>query len=441
MTLGKTHLGIQKRIELDRETWAGLDKIDYHILVEGRGEAIVGPFYFGRAFDAPPFFTFSAVATNNNPGVASQLTVGVDEWIIDDQEMYVGAYLWFAFDSCFEPYVSSYVEDFENILSRQGGGPLGDEIPASPNVGGYEIGWPSKNQAHVGQSLDNPLVQWATQRVEGTKTLVDLHVRGVHPYTTIQNDVIDNTVDPRWNNWKISSANPRPNTGGKYHLRREHSAWSGAPGQPDFVAVHIGNTFPCILPDNETLNADPNRPFPWDFRSITILPFFRIQEGMVLDVSMDAMINQIDGDDQVKMYVAFYDEDANFIGDSGKNASSFFMSTSWTTHHMTIPIVDWGGLDSDTETDWPQYHDLVPSTQDIRYCSVNFECVYSPVSPPYNAKTWDMDNLKVEISGNIPTFSKPAFRVALNFDGQVLKNYANIHPLRSYEYPNKVVLR
>ncbi len=64
---------------------------------------MAGPFYFGRAFDAPPFFTFSATAAGGDQGAAPQLTIGVEEWIQDEQGMYVGAILWFKCKLCWEP--------------------------------------------------------------------------------------------------------------------------------------------------------------------------------------------------------------------------------------------------------------------------------------------------------------------------------------------------
>ena len=48
----------------DREAWASLDKLKFDSIIRGAGEYLIEdpPIYFGQAFDAPPFFTFSAVA-------------------------------------------------------------------------------------------------------------------------------------------------------------------------------------------------------------------------------------------------------------------------------------------------------------------------------------------------------------------------------------------
>lgn len=57
------------------------------------GEVLTGPYWFGRAFDAPPFFTFSAVLRSETVG-PYQITVGVAEWHQDEQDIYIGATLW-----------------------------------------------------------------------------------------------------------------------------------------------------------------------------------------------------------------------------------------------------------------------------------------------------------------------------------------------------------
>ena len=51
-----------RRQELDREQWADLDRIVFEQTVIGEGQHLLEePIYFGRAFDRPPFFTYSAV--------------------------------------------------------------------------------------------------------------------------------------------------------------------------------------------------------------------------------------------------------------------------------------------------------------------------------------------------------------------------------------------
>ncbi len=92
---------------LSRETEAGFTRSEYQQVVYCAGEANpTEPIWFGRAYDRPPFFTYSAVAKNNEVVVtpfpcgdvtdrAAGMTIGVSEWIRDAQGMYVGAHLWY----------------------------------------------------------------------------------------------------------------------------------------------------------------------------------------------------------------------------------------------------------------------------------------------------------------------------------------------------------
>lgn len=138
---GRGRSPVQKEAEVDRETWASLEKIQYEFDVSGTGEAIWGPVFFGRAYDSPPFFTHSGVAITGFQS-GPRLTVGVSEWIQDEQNMYVGANLWVQLDStwCNEPRreslpcndrrVSSFFS-LDKHVEKHGRGPNGDEIPQS----------------------------------------------------------------------------------------------------------------------------------------------------------------------------------------------------------------------------------------------------------------------------------------------------------------------
>jgi hypothetical protein len=86
----------------DREGWPALSKVDYDVhLTEDCAEnaqtfwRIAGPYWFGRAFETPPFFTWSA--TNFEPinQSAPFMTAGVAEWLTDEEGMYLGAMVWF----------------------------------------------------------------------------------------------------------------------------------------------------------------------------------------------------------------------------------------------------------------------------------------------------------------------------------------------------------
>jgi hypothetical protein len=97
---------------LSRETEAAYGALEYQQIVFCRGEHLTPePVKFGRAFDAPPFFTYSGivrqarvvsftqVGDDEDPPftgyMISHLTIGVAEWVRDEQGMYIGAFLWY----------------------------------------------------------------------------------------------------------------------------------------------------------------------------------------------------------------------------------------------------------------------------------------------------------------------------------------------------------
>lgn len=52
----------QSRQEIDRRTWAEIERIRFNLLVKGAGEYLmVEPIMFGQAYEEPPFFTWSGV--------------------------------------------------------------------------------------------------------------------------------------------------------------------------------------------------------------------------------------------------------------------------------------------------------------------------------------------------------------------------------------------
>lgn len=129
--------------DLDRATWAGLDKIKFESIVRGSGEFLVDPIYFGQAFDSPPFFTYSAVA---GPGSATFPEVKAIGWPSvhassgRDELLNLG---WLS-DGSFEhqmiwndPYIPDVKEHlvwpgFQKILSEQGPGG-GWQVPDADN--------------------------------------------------------------------------------------------------------------------------------------------------------------------------------------------------------------------------------------------------------------------------------------------------------------------
>lgn len=63
--MDRSFIGVRRsenRRDLDRKTWADLTRAGFDVRVTGSGEFLTNePIMFGKAFEAPPFFTFSSV--------------------------------------------------------------------------------------------------------------------------------------------------------------------------------------------------------------------------------------------------------------------------------------------------------------------------------------------------------------------------------------------
>ncbi len=98
--------------KLNQLTEAEYDRLEFQQIVLCGGEHLTPePVKFGRAFDDPPLFTFAGVVRNQPIFTFSEpldsgdfpytghwiehLTIGVAEWVKDEQGMYVGAFLWY----------------------------------------------------------------------------------------------------------------------------------------------------------------------------------------------------------------------------------------------------------------------------------------------------------------------------------------------------------
>jgi hypothetical protein len=110
-------------------------------------------------------------------------------------------------------------------------------------------------------------------------------------------------------------------------------------------------------------------------------------------------------------------------------------------------IQDNGDPDPNTFINWPGNDSGAGSFSEfansqIHYISVRVEIGNNPTSPnlPYPEKVFDLDNITIDIIGPGANTLPTKFDVTLNFSGQLLKNYVGVHPLRSYEYPAKIVL-
>lgn len=53
--------GADKRREVEREQWADLSRVEFEFNINGMGEGISEPIYFGRAYDSPPRFSYSLI--------------------------------------------------------------------------------------------------------------------------------------------------------------------------------------------------------------------------------------------------------------------------------------------------------------------------------------------------------------------------------------------
>lgn len=99
--------------DLDRATWADLEAVEFDQIVYCSGGHLTPePIMFGTAFDGPPILTYSgnslvfetaygtlSPVTTIDAKRQSFLTIGIAEWIIDAQDMYVGANLWYKIDA------------------------------------------------------------------------------------------------------------------------------------------------------------------------------------------------------------------------------------------------------------------------------------------------------------------------------------------------------
>ena len=82
---------------MDRESWPELDKVDFIVQVTGCQWA-TAPFWFGRAFEDPPYFTYSVTANVElDPFKEFKFTCGVERWFIDERGVFLGANVWFSF--------------------------------------------------------------------------------------------------------------------------------------------------------------------------------------------------------------------------------------------------------------------------------------------------------------------------------------------------------
>ena len=288
-----------QRLEID--TWPDLDKIRFEFAVRGKGQGIIGPMIFGRAYDSPPFFSHSIVAEafyQSGP----QLTIGVADWIRDEQGHYVGANLWVRLDStwcntprrsseaCTEPLILG-----DNILRDPGfefhnaNVPIGP-VPMTIPGDGFSAG-------------GNPgSLRWNTDLVEGN-LYYDLNGWAVWSNNF---GVLPGSGEP-----VISTANPRSGT---YHWRVTYL--TGASFGSETYPIPIGGRY-CEL------------------RTGLIQGYSaRVEPGLTVRYSQYMMVsNTTDGPFNVNREIAFYD--ADFVQISSVVPSPIALTTSYVKHEVS----------------------------------------------------------------------------------------------------------
>ncbi len=163
---------------LDRDTWAGLEKVQHKILARGVGEHLTTePVYFGMAFEEPPLMVFSVVSDGAfGPTPVAHSVVKPSSKLLPAPCNH-GPVV----------YGSNVLPDgsFEN---SNGYGPLGNELPGYADTGG--LVFPYWNWSDNSQSYGMPTF-WSQE---------------------------DNIANRKW---RISTANPRSGT---YHARQIYTA-------------------------------------------------------------------------------------------------------------------------------------------------------------------------------------------------------------------------
>lgn len=418
--------------ELDRETWAELDLVGFQFVVTGDGEAVAGPFYFGRAFDAPPIFSYSAVLRGGSSEAAPQITIGVSEWIIDEQDMYVGCWLWLTFVNCFAPGPSHGVvlsDDFEKLLAVQGGGPEGDEIPY------VAFSWFSglKTAQSYSQLFWPSNYVWPSDHPSGFPVVASRELGGkLSPYRWVQmwGGLENSFQNEPIQRWRVSNSVFRSGT---------FSLYCDELVRPDPVVPLAASGSAILVPANilgcHTYGSD-YREHLWGWRS---------EPGASVKISGYRRHSWVDattgGDAVLRAFVVFYGVD----GIVGIRAKDFVLNepgleaNEWRYFEFSEDQVGGSGAQGAPLLAAP----VAPAG--TRYVRIEFDVSQfwlwrddnSTPLPPF--ETW-IEDVQIEIVGPQVPFRQPEFDVAIKFQGRILKNYVGVHPLRSYEGPSKVVL-
>lgn len=180
-------------------------------------------------------------------------------------------------------------DDFEDVLSQQGGGPNGNEIPYRDV---RDLYWPSEFDSDT--STDGTLIT----TLEGGPT---------DPYHLVQNSPGGDAGV-----WVMSTTNP---DAGTYHARVERLETSGS--VPSLIFFRLA---PCPESGGPVQN-------------------FRGSGGLIVTINYRAAANA--GSPSGGIGLAFYDQGQNFITSTGTDTKTFTTSYSnYQTSH-TLPSSTW----------------------------------------------------------------------------------------------------
>ncbi len=366
---------------LDVDQWPDLDKILFEFQAVGFGEATAGPFMFGRAFDAPPMFTHSVVARTDTGGSGPILTIGVTDWIQDEQDMYVGANLWLVVKPvCFEPiYTGSNILENFSMNGDFDRGPEGNELP-SRGFWNPGLVWPSqweRDQDPPGQ---------LTPAFDSDGLIV--------PLRWTQTKVVANQGDFD-KRWFFSKENPHQGSG-PYHAR---TLREGSTGGGDHLSA---------------------APFVRCGAAGSFVTYHRVNPGAVVRSTLRAMTSSNTHGEQITIVHEWSDENGTFIkNDIGPQFPTGFMALSYKLH-------EW-------ETEAP------PNTH---YARLLWSASRSAVGQGPPASVLDIADIRVSITGGgvAQPFVTQIFDIVMNFEGRHLHGYGNIHKIPPKLAPVKVVL-
>lgn len=437
--------------ELDRGTWPDLDAIGFKFVTEGEGEAIAGPFFFGRPFDVPPSFSFSASLKEGSTASSPQITVGVSEWIQDEQDMYVGAYLWVVIsDNCFDPPTVPtsegvvMFEDVEDVLAKQGGGPEGDEIPYMAMTRFDHQGGSDPDRFERYKDL-----YWPSRYPETFPDQIPFASRSPgdlsSPYRWMQG-LWDNGFRASEDaeliqRWRITDERSRS---GQYSLFCDdlippENLFPFAQSQSGLL--HVANILACmLLPENDSESPIIDERYFWGWRcdpgTEVKISFYRMHDWTSFTLGSYARLTcrvRFAGvDPETGENQEFGGGQWRFRLDPAREESDGLVANEWYYNELTEGFAT-------------QTNDSPIAPEGTQYVKIYFvvsqswldEVFHSQELPPF--KTW-LDDIKIEFVGPQSPRRTPTFDVATRFEGNALKGYAGVHPLRSYEGPEKVVL-